>query len=153
MSRACNRQPTDLRRQDRPLSGGHGGASGRRHCQAGDHRDRSAIADFLLELPAGTLEPGEAPEVAAPRELAEETGDHASHWRLLTSIHTTPGICDETLHIFLATGLTPGPSSPDADEYIEVVTLPLDRALAMVRSGQISDAKTIAGLLLTAVHL
>ena len=114
---------------------------------------RSAIADFLLELPAGTLEPGEAPEAAAPRELAEETGDHARHWRRLTSIHTTPGICDETLHIFLATGLTPGPSSPDADEYIEVVTLPLDRALAMVRSGQISDAKTIAGLLLTAVIL
>jgi ADP-ribose pyrophosphatase len=107
---------------------------------------RSAIGDFLLELPAGTLHAGEAPQDAAPRELAEETGDRAAHWQYLTRFHTTPGICDEIMHLFLATDLTPGRTNLDPDEYIEVVTVPLDRALAMVRSGEIRDAKTIVGL-------
>ena len=107
---------------------------------------RSAIGDFLLELPAGTLHAGEAPQDAAPRELAEETGDRAAHWQYLTRFHTMPGICDEIIHLFLATGLTPGHTNLDPDEYIEVVTVPLDQALTMVRSGEIRDAKTIIGL-------
>jgi ADP-ribose pyrophosphatase len=109
---------------------------------------RSAAGEFLLELPAGTLEPNESPAQAAPRELAEETGDHAACWRRLTGFYTLPGICDEYLHLFLATSLTPGPTSQEADEFIEVVTLPLDEALAMVRRGEIRDAKTIIGLLM-----
>ena len=109
---------------------------------------RSAIREFLLELPAGTLEPGEPPEQAAPRELAEETGDRAAHWQRLTGFYTVPGICNEYIHLFLATGLTPGQTNREADEFLEVVTLPLDQALAMVRSGEIRDAKTIIGLLM-----
>jgi ADP-ribose pyrophosphatase len=111
---------------------------------------RSAIGEFLLELPAGTLEPGEPPEQAAPRELAEETGDRAAHWQRLTGFYTVPGICNEYIHLFLATGLTPGLTDREADEFIEVVTLPVDAALAMVRSGEIRDAKTIIGLLMVA---
>jgi len=111
---------------------------------------RSAVGEFLLELPAGTLEPNETPEQAAPRELAEETGDHAARWRRLTGFYTVPGICDEYLHLFLATGLTPGQANQEADEFIEVVTLPLDDALGMARRGEIRDAKTIIGLLLVA---
>ena len=109
---------------------------------------RSAVGEFLLELPAGTLEPDEAPEQAAPRELAEETGDHAAHWQRLSGFYTVPGICNEYLHLFLATDLTPGQAHREADEFIEVVTLPLDEALAMVHKGEIRDAKTIIGLLM-----
>jgi ADP-ribose pyrophosphatase len=111
---------------------------------------RSASGEVLLELPAGTLEPDELPEQAAPRELAEETGDQATHWQRLTGFYTMPGICDEYIHLFLATGLTPGQTNHEVDEFIEVVTLPLDKALAMVCSGEIRDAKTIIGLLMVA---
>jgi ADP-ribose pyrophosphatase len=111
---------------------------------------RSAIGEYLLELPAGTLEPNESPEQAAPRELAEETGDRAARWRRLAGFYTVPGICDEYLHLFLATDLTPGQTNQEADEFIEVVTLPLSEALAMVRQGEIRDAKTIIGLLMVA---
>jgi ADP-ribose pyrophosphatase len=111
---------------------------------------RSGISDFLLEIPAGTLEPGESPDEAAPRELAEETGYRAESWRYLTGIYTTPGICDEVIHIYLAAGLTGGSNHLDPDEFIDVVTLPLAEAVALVFSGDIRDAKTIAGLLLAA---
>lgn len=111
---------------------------------------RSAIGQFLLELPAGTLEPNEPPEQAAPRELAEETGDRAARWQRLTGFFTVPGICDEYLHLFLATGLASGLTNQESDEFIEVVTLPLAEALAMVRRGEIRDAKTIIGLLMVA---
>lgn len=111
---------------------------------------RSAIGKHLLELPAGTLEPNESPEQAAPRELAEETGDRADHWQRLPGFYTVPGICDEYIHLFLATGLTPGETRQESDELIEVVTLPLSEALAMVRCGEIHDAKTIIGLMIVA---
>ncbi len=111
---------------------------------------RSAIREYLLELPAGTLEPGESPEEAAPRELAEETGDRAMHWQRLAGFYTVPGICDEYLHLFLATGLSQGETNLECDEFIEVVTLPLDQALDMVARGEIRDAKTMIGLLLAA---
>lgn len=111
---------------------------------------RSASGEFLLELPAGTLEPDELPEQAAPRELAEETGDQAAHWQRLAGFYTVPGICDEYIHLFLATGLTTGQTNHEVDEFIEVLTLPLDETLAMVRRGEIRDAKTIIGLLMAA---
>ncbi len=113
---------------------------------------RSAAGEFLLELPAGTLEPGESPDAAAPRELAEETGDRATHWERLAGFYTVPGICDEYLHLFLATGLTPGEPNREVDEFMDVVTMPLEEALAMVRTGAIHDAKTMIGLLLAAEH-
>jgi ADP-ribose pyrophosphatase len=109
---------------------------------------RSAVGEYLLELPAGTLRPGEPPEEAASRELAEETGDRAARWRYLTSFYTMPGVCNEIIHLFLATELIPGPTNYDLDESIEVVTLPLEQALEMIKSGQIRDAKTIVGLLM-----
>jgi len=111
---------------------------------------RSGISDFSLEIPAGTLEPGEPTDEAAPRELAEETGDRAESWRPLTSVYTTPGICDEVIHIYLATGLTGGQNHLDPDEFIDVVTLPLAQAVEMVHTGDIRDAKTIIGLLMAA---
>lgn len=111
---------------------------------------RSASGEFLLELPAGTLEPEELPEQAAPRELAEETGDQAAHWQRLAGFYTVPGICDEYIHLFLATGLTMGQTNHEFDEFIEVVTLPLDETLAMIHRGEIRDAKTIIGLLMVA---
>ena len=111
---------------------------------------RSAVGDYLLELPAGTLEPGEPPEQAALRELAEETGDRAAHWQRLTGFYTVPGICNEYLHLFLAIDLTPGEMDLEFDELIEVVTLPLGEALAMAERGEIRDAKTIIGLMMAA---
>ncbi len=109
---------------------------------------RSAVGEYLLELPAGTLQPGEPPEEAASRELAEETGDRAAHWRYLTSFYTMPGVCNEIIHLFLATELIPGATNHDLDESIEVVTVPLGRTLEMIETGQIRDAKTIVGLLM-----
>jgi ADP-ribose pyrophosphatase len=111
---------------------------------------RSAIGEFLLELPAGTLEPDEKPEQAAPRELAEETGDRAARWQWLAGFFTVPGVCDEYIHLYLAADLTPGPPNQEADEFIEVVTIPLEEALRMVKEGEIRDAKTIIGLLMAA---
>ncbi|MGQ9792454.1 MAG: NUDIX domain-containing protein [Anaerolineae bacterium] len=109
---------------------------------------RSAVGEYLLELPAGTLRPGEPPEEAAARELAEETGDRAARWRYLISFYTMPGVCNEIIHLFLATELIPGSTNYDLDESIEVVTLPLEQALEMIKLGQIRDAKTIVGLLM-----
>jgi ADP-ribose pyrophosphatase len=111
---------------------------------------RAAIASYLLELPAGTLNPGEEPLACARRELAEEIGRQAGDWQLITSFYSMPGICDEVLHLFLARRLTPAESHPDLDEFIEVMTLPLDEAVALARSGQLRDAKSIIGLLLAA---
>ena len=108
-------------------------------------------ADTLLwELPAGRLEPGEAPLTCAHRELLEETGCTAAVMSPLTTMWTTPGFTDEKIHIFMATGLTLGQSAHEADEFIEVVALPLADVLRKVESGEISDAKTIIGLLYAA---
>ncbi|MCS7261411.1 MAG: NUDIX hydrolase [Anaerolineae bacterium] len=112
---------------------------------------RSAVGEYLLELPAGTLRPGEPPEEAAVRELAEETGDRAARWRYLTSFYTMPGVCNEIIHLFLATELVSGSTNHDLDESIEVVTLPIEQAWEMIRTGQIRDAKTIVGLLMARI--
>ena len=108
---------------------------------------RAAIGDYLLELPAGTLDPGESPEECARRELIEEIGKQAHYWQWLTSFYTVPGICDELIHLFLARELSSAAGQPDADEFIEVVSLPVGQAIAMARSGQLRDAKSIIGLL------
>ena len=100
----------------------------------------------LLELPAGTLEPGEEPLDSAKRELAEETGLHGGDWRLAGSFWTTPGFCDEHMHVYVATGLARGEASTEDDEEIELVRWPVDEIAD--RLGEIEDAKTLAGLLL-----
>lgn len=113
---------------------------------------RYPFGRHLLELPAGKLSPGEDPEIAAGRELTEETGWVAGHLEKLTSIYTTPGFCDEELHIYLATGLHESESGPQREEGehdMTVHVIPLAEAVAMVVRGEIQDSKTIAGLLLT----
>lgn len=108
---------------------------------------RVAVGEDLLELPAGTLEPGEAPATCVVRELAEETGYRAGQVTPLVSFYSSPGILTERMHTFVATQLTPGPTELDAGEEIEVTTMTLAEALAAVRAGRITDGKTILALL------
>ncbi len=111
---------------------------------------RYATGGTMWEIPAGRLEPGEEPLVCARRELLEETGCTAERIEPLTTMWTTPGFTNERIHIFLASGLTRGESALEADEFIEVVTLPLSQVLSKVETGEISDAKTIIGILYAA---
>lgn len=111
---------------------------------------RYATGGTLWEIPAGRLEPNEAPLRCAERELLEETGCRAERLVALTSIYTAPGFTDEKIHLFLATGLTQGESAREADEFMEVVPLRLSRVLEMIRDGEIVDAKTIAAILYVA---
>ncbi len=112
---------------------------------------RYPLGKHILELPAGKLNKGEEPELAARRELMEETGWSAVRWEKLTTIYTTPGFCDEELHIFLATGLQGSSDDHRREEGELSMTLhimPLADAVAMVETGEMKDGKTIAGLLL-----
>ncbi|HZI20802.1 MAG TPA: NUDIX hydrolase [Pyrinomonadaceae bacterium] len=111
---------------------------------------RHPPARFVLELPAGKLEPGESPEECARRELEEEVGVVAGRFEPLSAFYTTPGFCSERLWVFLATDLSETTRSHEDDEIIEVVRLPLGRALSMIETGEIEDSKTIIGLLLAA---
>jgi len=108
---------------------------------------RYATGGELWEIPAGTLDPGEDPEACARRELLEETGVTAARLQRLTSIWTTPGFTNEVIHLYLATGLTRGEPSRERDEFIEVVPQPLSRVLALIRDGEIRDAKTVVAIL------
>jgi ADP-ribose pyrophosphatase len=111
---------------------------------------RYAAGGWLYEVPAGRLDEGEDPADCARRELQEETGCTATGVERLTTIFTTPGFCDERIHLFLATGLTRGEHRRERDEFLEVETVPLSRALAMIESGEIRDAKTVVALLYAA---
>ena len=108
---------------------------------------RPAVNARLLELPAGLVDPGETPIVCARRELEEETGYTADHLEPLARFYSSPGFCTELLHVFLATGVRECRAEPDHEEEIELVRLPLSRAIDQVLQGEISDAKTIVGLL------
>ncbi len=108
---------------------------------------RHAAGGWLLEVPAGRIEAGEEPERTARRELAEETGIRAARWSPLGSILTTPGFCDEVIHLYLAQGLSFGAARTEAHELIEVRPMPLREAVEQARSGRIRDAKTVAALL------
>lgn len=110
---------------------------------------RHPIGQSLLELPAGRLEEADTPLCGAKRELAEEAGLAASDWRLLANAYPAPGYCQELLHIYLARHLTEVEAQPDCDEEIEVEYFPLHKAIEMCYSGEITDAKTIIGLLAT----
>jgi ADP-ribose pyrophosphatase len=109
---------------------------------------RHAVGRDVLELPAGTLEKNEPPEVAAPRELKEETGYTAQRWDLLTRFFSSPGILTEEMHVYLARDLAEGTFEPMEDEDLHLERLSLQEALQQVRRGEIVDAKTIVGLLL-----
>ncbi len=108
---------------------------------------RHSVGGYIWEIPAGTLNPNEDPESCAARELIEETGYAAGAWRRLGEITPVPGYSDERIHLFLATDLTPAAQNLDADEVLAVHEFPLERAAAMIASGEIQDAKTICGLL------
>ncbi|MFQ5879581.1 MAG: NUDIX hydrolase [Dehalococcoidia bacterium] len=104
----------------------------------------------LLEIPAGGVDAGETAAEAVQRELQEETGYRAREIRRLGGFYVAPGYCSEYIHVFLATGLEPSRLAADADEELELVRMPLEEALALVRRGEIEDAKSIIGLLLAA---
>jgi ADP-ribose pyrophosphatase len=108
---------------------------------------RYAAEQFLFEIPAGRLEPGEDPRECARRELLEETGCTAERLEPMFTMYTTPGFTDERIHLFLAAGLTRGAQHTEADEFIEVVTRSLSDALAMIERGEIVDAKTALAIL------
>ncbi|HSA85334.1 MAG TPA: NUDIX hydrolase [Nitrospira sp.] len=107
---------------------------------------RHAAGGFIYEIPAGKLSPGEEPLQCAARELEEEIGYRASSFELLSSIFTAPGFADEVIHVYKATGLTKGRQQLDRDEVLEVVEMPLHRAIERIQDGTIRDGKTIIGL-------
>ncbi len=108
---------------------------------------RWAAGGWIWEIPAGKLRPGEDPQSCALRELREEVGQHAGRLLPLGSIWTVPGFSNERIHLFAAYELTPAPQSLEPDELIEVLRVPLPKALDMVRSGDFCDAKSLCALL------
>jgi ADP-ribose pyrophosphatase len=109
---------------------------------------RLAAGDALLEVPAGIVHKGEEIEAAVQRELREETGYRAERFERLGGFFVSPGFCTEFVHVFLARGLSEDPLEGDADEDIELVRMPLEEAVRLVRQGAIRDAKSVAGILL-----
>ena len=105
---------------------------------------RPAVDLFMIEAPAGRLDPGEEPAGCALRELTEETGLKAREIESLGLLHPSPGVFDEVIHLFLATGLSHTEALPEEYEDIATVRLPLAEAVRMARDGSISDGKTIA---------
>lgn len=101
----------------------------------------------FIEIPAGKLEPGEPHLETAKRELLEETGYVAGEWTRLGVMHTAIGYTDESIELFLAKKLTKKTAQLDAGEFLEVLILDFEEAMAMIRDGRITDAKTIVGLL------
>lgn len=114
---------------------------------------RIAADRVMLEIPAGTLDPGEPAATCAERELQEEAGLRPGRLDSLGGIFAAPGYTTEYIHLFLATELSASSLEMDDDEFIEVVRLPFDEALRMVDDGEIDDSKTVAGLLRAARHL
>lgn len=108
---------------------------------------RHAAKDYLWELPAGRIDPGEKALHAAQRELLEETGYTATHWRRILNFYASPGFVAETMAVYLATGLRAGKAQPEADEVIRKRMVPLPAAVRMVLKGTIRDAKTISSVL------
>jgi len=111
---------------------------------------RYAADEFIYEIPAGKLDGDEDPRVCAERELREETGCSAAVIEHLCTFFTTPGFTDERIHAFMATGLTHGATAHEKDEFMSLETVPLSRALELIRSGELKDAKSALAILFAA---
>jgi ADP-ribose pyrophosphatase len=107
----------------------------------------------LLELPAGTRAPNEEPEACASREIREETGMAAGKLTPVGDFYMAPGYSSEHMYVFLATELTHSPLAQDDDEFIDVETIPFEKAMQMVRENQINDGKSLASLLLAEPYI
>ncbi len=121
--------------------------TGREPCVLLARQYRHAAAKYLWELPAGRIDPGEKELAGAKRELIEETGFRARSWKRALFYYASPGFLDETMAVWLATGLTEGEAAPEEDENIQVRFFPLLQAVRMVLNHSIEDGKTIAGVL------
>ncbi|MEK7466137.1 MAG: NUDIX hydrolase [Planctomycetota bacterium] len=113
---------------------------------------RAAARGWLLEIPAGTLEPGESPLACAKRELVEEVGFAAKKWRKLGAIFVAPGYTTELIHIFEARDLRPAHAEQDEDEHIEKAELTKQQVLDAVKRGRIRDGKSVAAVQLAGVR-
>ncbi len=109
---------------------------------------RKAIEEAIIEIPAGKLEHGEDPASCAVRELKEETGFTAEKIQYVFQFYTSPGFSNEKMHLFVATGLAEGTAEPENDEYIEIIKIKLDNLLNMINNGEITDSKSIIGILM-----
>lgn len=109
---------------------------------------RYPFSKTTLEIPAGKLDRGEEPEVAAARELMEETGLVAESMEKLGSFYASPGFCDEEIHVYLAKPLSQGAACPDEDEFVECERFSLSELISMVEQGKIKDGKTVIGILM-----
>jgi ADP-ribose pyrophosphatase len=107
---------------------------------------RHAAGQYLIELPAGSRDPGEAPLAAAKRELIEETGYRAKKWTMLLRYFASPGFLGEWMQIYLARDIREGEATPELDEHIEIIRMPLSEAMKLVAAGKIHDGKTLIGL-------
>ena len=114
---------------------------------------RYAAQQFLYELPAGRIEPGENPLAAAKRELIEETGFRAKKWSKLVKYYASPGFLAETMQVFLAEDIRAGIAEPEADEHISLLHIPVSQLIKDIESGKILDGKTILSVLLFARRL
>ena len=103
---------------------------------------RYPVNSPLFEAPAGKIDPGEIPFDCAKRELLEECGVTAKKWTELGPMFSSPGFCDEVIHLFLAEELSESAPNPDEDEFLDIIKLPLSEVLEKVRKGEIPDAKT-----------
>jgi ADP-ribose pyrophosphatase len=109
---------------------------------------RYSVDRTLLEVPAGTIDPGESPDQTAERELREETGYQAGRIRRIQEWYVSPGVMNERMYLYLCEDLRPGPVLPELDEDLETVILPWEEAMAMTIDGRIEDAKTLLALLI-----
>ena len=112
---------------------------------------RAPVGRLTLEVPAGKLDSAEEdPFECAKRELSEETGLLADHWQKLTVMETTPGFCNERIHLYLARGLRQGETHPDEDEFVATTRMPLKDAVARVMDGTFRDGKTALAIMMAA---
>jgi ADP-ribose pyrophosphatase len=109
---------------------------------------RHAAKEFLLEVPAGKMEPGEDALAGAKRELLEETGYRAKRWRKLVRYFASPGFLGEWMQVFIAEELTSGAAQPEYDEQIEIELMPLSKILRMIDKGHVHDGKTLISVML-----